>query len=182
MVSGRGMIRIAAVLAVLSMLAAAMLMPVAAQGQELKIGYLDMDRLRQSYQGFRDAEEAFQKQVTAMQEQVQSRQQEVEMLKQQYEARKTMLTAARRQQDEQNIMQKEQELMQFAQSQQMQLAQQEVELTRPLQESIFNVVQTLAKAENYTYIFDAGSLIYVDPLRARDLTGQVLEELQKEAN
>lgn len=179
MVSGRGMIRIAAVLA---MLAAVILLPVVAQGQELKIGYLDMDRLRQSYQGFRDAEATFQKQVTAMQEQVQTRQQEVEMLKQQYEARKTMLTAARRQQDEQNIMQKEQELMQFAQSQQMQLAQQEVELTRPLQESIFNVVQTLAKAENYTYIFDAGSLIYVDPLRARDLTGQVLEELQKEAN
>lgn len=182
MLSGRGMIRIAAVLAVLAMLAAVLLMPVAAHAQELKIGYLDMERLRQSYQGFRDAEEAFQKQVTAMQEQVQSRQQEVEMLRQQYEARKTMLTAARRQQDEQNIMQKEQELMQFAQSQQMQLAQQEVELTRPLQESILNVVQTLAKAENYTYIFDAGSLIYVDPLRARDLTGQVLEELRKEAN
>lgn len=179
MVSGRGMIRTAAVLATL---AAVMSLPVVAQGQELKIGYLDMERLRQSYQGFRDAEEAFQKQVTAMQEQVQSRQQEVEMLRQQYEARKTMLTAARRQQDEQNILQKEQELMQFAQSQQMQLAQQEVELTRPLQESIFNVVQTLAKAENYTYVFDAGSLIYVDPLRARDLTGQVLEELQKEAN
>ena len=179
MVSGRGMIRIAAVLAVL---AAVMLQPVVAQGQELKIGYLDMDRLRQSYQGFRDAEEAFQKQVTAMQEQVQSRQQEVEMLEQKYEARKTMLTAARRQQDEQNIMQKKQELMQFAQTQQMQLAQQEVELTRPLQESIFNVVQTLAKAENYTYIFDAGSLFYIDPLRAQDLTGQVLEELQKEAN
>ena len=179
MFSGRGMIRIAAVLA---MLAAATLRPVAAEGQELKIGYLDMERLRQSYQGFRDAEEAFQKQVTAMQDQVQSRQQEVEMLEQQYEARKTMLTAARRQQDEQNIMQKKQELMQFAQTQQMQLAQQEVELTRPLQESIFNVVQTLAKAENYTYIFDAGSLIYVDPLRAQDLTDRVLEELQKEAN
>ena len=176
MVSMKGMIRAAAILAV------AMLLPAMAQGQELKIGYLDMERLRQSYQGFRAAEEAFQKVAMDMQEQVQSRQQEVEMLKQQYEARKTMLTAARRQQDEQNIQQKEQELMQFAQTSQMQLAQQEVELTRPLQESIFNVVQTLAKAENYTYIFDAGSLIYVDPMRAQDLTGQVLEELQKEAN
>ena len=182
MLAGKGMIRAAAVLAVPAMLAAAMLLPVAVEGQELKIGYLDMERLRQSYQGFKDAEEAFQKQVTAMQEQIQSMRQEVEMLNQQYEARKTMLTAARRQQDEQNIMQKEQELMQFAQSQQMELAQQEVESTRPLQESIFNVVQTLAKAENYTYIFDAGSLIYVDPQRARDLTGQVLEELQKQAN
>lgn len=176
MVSMKGMIRAAAMLAV------AMLLPAMAQGQELKIGYLDMERLRQSYQGFRDAEEAYQKVAMDMQEQVQSRQQEVEMLKQQYEARKTMLTAARRQQDEQNILQKEQELVQFAQTSQMQLAQQELELTRPLQESIFNVVQTLAKAENYTYIFDAGSLIYVDPLRAQDLTGQVLEELQKEAN
>jgi len=174
MVSPRSMIRTAAVLAV------ALLLPAMAEGQELKIGYLDMDRLRQSYQGFRDAEEAFEKAVSNVREQVQNMQQEVEMLKQQYEARKTMLTAARRQQDEQNILQKEQELMQFAQSTQSQLAQQEVELTRPLQESIFNVVQTLAKAENYTYIFDAGSLIYVDPMRAQDLTGQVLEELQKE--
>lgn len=174
MVSSKGLIRTAAVLAIV------LLLPALAEGQELKIGYLDMERLRQSYQGFRDAEEAFQKIATEVQEQVRNRQQEVEMLKQQYEARKTMLTTARRQQDEQNIMQKEQELVQFAQTQQMQLVQQEVELTRPLQESIFNVVQTLAKAENYTYIFDAGSLIYVDPLRAQDLTGQVLEELQKE--
>ncbi len=174
MVSPRSLIRTAAVLAVV------LLLPAMAEGQELKIGYLDMERLRQSYQGFRDAEEAFEKAVSNVREQVQNMQQEVEMMKQQYEARKTMLTAARRQQDEQNILQKEQELMQFAQTTQSQLAQQEVELTRPLQESIFNVVQTLAKAENYTYIFDAGSLIYVDPLRAQDLTGQVLEELQKE--
>ena len=176
MVSPRSLIRTAAVLAVV------LLLPAMAEGQELKIGYLDMERLRQSYQGFRDAEEAFEKAVSNVREQVQNMQQEVEMMKQQYEARKTMLTAARRQQDEQNILQKEQELMQFAQTQQAQLAQQELDLTRPLQESIFNVVQTLAKAENYTYIFDAGSLIYVDPLRAQDLTGQVLEELQKEVN
>ena len=156
------------------------LLPEFAKGQDLKIGYLDMERLRQSYQGFRDAEEVFQKAARAVQEQVQNKQQEVEMLKQQYDARKTMLTAARRQQDEQNILQKEQELMQFAQNSQMQLAQQEVDLTRPLQESIFNVVQSLAKAENFTYIFDASALIYVDPLKARDLTGAVLEELQKE--
>lgn len=174
MVSPRRLIRTAAVLAIV------MLLPAMAEGQELKIGYLDMDRLRQSYQGFKDAEEAFEKVASDVREQVQNRQQEVEMMKQQYEARKTMLTAARRQQDEQNILQKEQELIQFAQTSQMQLAQQEVELTRPLQESIFNVVQTLARAENFTYIFDAGSLIYVDPLRAQDLTGQVLEELQKE--
>ena len=173
MVSPRGFTRFAAVLAV------ALLLPAMAEGQELKIGYLDMDRLRQSYQGFRDAEEAFEKAASDVREQVQNRQQEVEMLEQQYEARKTMLTAARRQQDEQDILQKKQELVQFAQTSQMRLAQQEVELTRPLQESIFNVVQALARAENFTYIFDAGSLIYVDPLRAQDLTGQVLEELQK---
>lgn len=174
MVSPRGLTRTAAVLAVV------LLLPAMVEGQELKIGYLDMERLRQSYQGFRDAEQAFEKIASDVREQVQNKQQEVEMLQQQYEARKTMLTAARRQQDEQNILQKEQELIQFAQTSQMQLAQQEVELTRPLQESIFNVVQTLAKAENFTYIFDAGSLIYVDPLRAQDLTGRVLEELQKE--
>lgn len=148
--------------------------------QQNKIGYIDLERIRQTYQGFRDAESEFQKAAKEIQDQVQSRQQQVEMMKQQYEARKTMLTAERRKQDEEKIIQEEQDLLQFIQSSQVQLAQQESDLTRPLQETIFNVVQEIAKTESYTYIFDASTLVYVDPLRAQDLTSRVLEELQKE--
>jgi Skp family chaperone for outer membrane proteins len=107
-------------------------------------------------------------------------QEDVERMKQQYEARKMMLTEQRRQEDERQISQKEQDLLKMVQDSQSALAQHEVELTKPLQEKIFTVVQTIAKAENYTYIFDASALIYVDPLKGTDLTNQILDELQKE--
>lgn len=157
-----------------------LIVPGLSSAQPVKIGYIDLERIRQSYQGFRDAEAEFQKAAKAVQDQVQARQQQVELMKQQHEARKTMLTPERRQQEEGNIVREEQDLLQFIQSSQMELAQQEADLTRPLQETIFAVVQMIAKEENYTYILDASTLIYVDPLKAQDLTSRVLEELEKE--
>ena len=105
---------------------------------------------------------------------------DVTSLKQKYEARKMMLTDAKRQEDERLIIQKEQDYLQYVQSQQQELAQKEVTLTRPLQEKIFTVVQSIAKAGNYTYVLYSEALAWVDPLKASDLTDQVLEELQKE--
>jgi len=151
-----------------------------ATAQQLKIGYIDMARVQQTYKGFKDAEAQFQKAAKDLQDKIRLAQEEVERMKQQYESRKMMLTEARRAEDERTIGQKEQDVMKLIQDSQAQLAQQEADLTRPLQEKVFTVVQTLAKAENYTYIFDASVLLYADPLKASDLTNQVLEELQKE--
>lgn len=148
--------------------------------QSVKIGYIDLEKIRQSYKGFKDAQAQFQKSVKESQDKVRMMEEEVTTLKQKYEARKMMLTEAKRQEDERLIMQKEQDMLQYIQSQQQELTQKEVVLTRPLQEKIFTVVQSIAKADNYTYVLDFNALIYVDPLKGSDLTDQVLEELQKE--
>lgn len=148
--------------------------------QQLKLGYIDMARIQQTYKGFKDAEAQFQKAAKDLQDKIRVSQEALEQQKQQYESRKMMLTEQRRQDDEKQIAQKEQELMKQVQDSQGLLAQQEADLTRPLQEKIFTVVQAIAKAENYTYIFDASVLIYVDPQKGADLTNQVLEELDKE--
>lgn len=151
-----------------------------ATAQQMKLGYIDMARIQQTYKGFKDAEAQFQKIAKELQDKIRVNQEALELQKQQYESRKMMLTEQRRQDDEKQIVQKEQELMKQVQDSQGSLAQQEADLTRPLQEKIFTVVQTIAKAENYTYIFDASVLIYVDPQKGADLTSQVLEELDKE--
>lgn len=151
-----------------------------AVAQQLKLGYIDMARIQQTYKGFKDAEAQFQKAAKDLQDKIRVNQEALEQQKQQYESRKMMLTEQRRQDDEKQIAQKEQELMKQVQDSQGVLAQQESDLTRPLQEKIFTVVQVIAKAENYTYIFDASVLIYVDPQKGVDLTNQVLEELGKE--
>lgn len=151
-----------------------------ADAQTMKIGYIDLERIQQSYKGFKDAQSEFQKTVKESQDRVRLMQEELEALKQKYEARKLMMTEEKRREDERFILQKEQDLLQHIQATQQDLAQKELSLTKPLQEKIFNVVSTIAKDQNYTYVLDASALIYVDPLRASDLTAQVLEELEKE--
>ena len=148
--------------------------------QNNKIGYVDLERIRQTYKGFKDAQSQFQKSVKDSQDKVRMMEEEVATMKQRYEARKMMLTDTKRQEDERLIIQKEQEMLQYIQMQQQELAQKEMALTRPLTEKILGVVESIATSENFTYIMDASTLIYIDPVRASDLTGLILEELAKE--
>ena len=148
--------------------------------QNTKIGYVDLERIRQTYKGFKDAQSQFQKSVKDSQDKVRVMEEEVAGMKQRYEARKMMLTDTKRQEDERLIIQKEQEMLQYIQVQQQELAQKEMALTRPLTEKILGVVELIATAENFTYIMDASTLIYIEPVRASDLTGLILEELAKE--
>ena len=159
---------------------ASLMMVQDAIAQNTKIGYVDLERIRQTYKGFKDAQSQFQKSVKDSQDKVRMMEEEVAGMKQRYEARKMMLTDTKRQEDERLIIQKEQEMLQYIQVQQQELAQKEMALTRPLTEKILGVVELIATAENFTYIMDASTLIYIDPVRASDLTGLILEELAKE--
>lgn len=156
-----------------------MMMP-GAFAQTVKLGYIDLEKIQQTYKGFKDAQAQFEKSVKESQDKVRVMREEVDDLKQKYETRKLMMTEEKRKEDEQTISRKEQDLLQYIQSTQQELAQKEQALTKPLQDKIFSVVSTIAKAENYTYVFESSALIYVDPTKASDLTGRVLEELQKE--
>ncbi|MBI4550909.1 MAG: OmpH family outer membrane protein [Candidatus Latescibacteria bacterium] len=148
--------------------------------QTIKVGYIDLEKIQQTYKGFKDIQVQFDKAVKESQDKVRVMREEVDDLKQKYEARKLMMTEEKRKEDEQVIDRKEQDLLQYIQSTQQELAQKEQTLLKPLQEKIFGIVSTLAKTENYTYVFDSSALIYVDPVKGSDLTGRVLEELQKE--
>ncbi|SVD01508.1 uncharacterized protein METZ01_LOCUS354362, partial [marine metagenome] len=67
--------------------------------QNNKIGYVDLERIRQTYKGFKDAQSQFQKSVKDSQDKVRMMEEEVASMKQRYEARKMMLTDTKRQED-----------------------------------------------------------------------------------
>ena len=110
---------------VISVMASVTVIP-DAFAQNTKIGFVDLERIRQSYKGFKDAQSQFQKSVKDSQDKVRMMEEEVTGLKQRYEARKMMLTDTKRQEDERLIVQKEQELLQYIQVQQQELAQKEI--------------------------------------------------------
>ena len=71
---------------------ASLMMVQDAIAQNTKIGYVDLERIRQTYKGFKDAQSQFQKSVKDSQDKVRMMEEEVAGMKQRYEARKMMLT------------------------------------------------------------------------------------------
>jgi len=53
-------------------------------------------------------------------------------------------------------------LQQYSQSMQVDLQNKQLELLKPFQDKLINAIQEVAKAENFTYIFDTSTLTYYE--------------------
>ena len=83
----------------------------------------------------------------------------------------------------------QQSIQEFQQNIQVELQQQESDLINPIQQKAIETVQKLAKDGGYVYVFEIGSLLYVNEAQSTDLTpaarkalgipeGRTIEDLQ----
>ena len=66
----------------------------------------------------------------------------------------------------------------FQQSIQVELQQQQAQLMEPIQKKAMEVVEKLAKAGGYTFVFDTSQFYYVDKAQCKDLTPDARKELK----
>ena len=109
----------------------------------------------------------------------------------QYQQKAESWTAAVRQSKEKEITDVQNRLTEFQQTIQQELQQQQNELMAPIQQKAIEAVEKLAKEGGYVYVFEVGSMLYIDPKQSTDLTpaarkalnipdGRTLETLQAE--
>ncbi len=150
--------------------------------QQLKIGYVDVVRLKQEYKEFRDAEAKFEKYMAVQQAKADSMQQEMQQIADRLEKQDLMLTDQAKNDLRENLMVKQNEYQTFA-NQVMgndgEAAQKEYELSKPIIEKINTVIKLIALKGSYSFILDstAGTVLYGD--EKYDITEQVLAELNK---
>jgi outer membrane protein len=150
--------------------------------QELKIGYVDVLRLKQEYKEYQQAEAQFQKQMNVWQARADSMQQQMQELADKLEKQSLMLTEQAKNDIRQELLVKQNEYQVFV-SEVMgpegEAAAKEYELSKPLLEKIETVIKLIALKGNYAYILDrtAGSVLYAD--EKYDITDKVLVELNK---
>ena len=165
------------------LLAAAVLLalPMAASGQ-LKLGYIDSNRILQEYEDVRDAQAKLEKETRRLQAEYNVFVTRLDSMQREFDKQRLLLTNDMVRTKEVEI----QTLLQSTQLYQQQVFGQEGELYRfqaqlmaPILDKIDNAVKQVGAEKSYDFIIDAagGALVYALP--AHDLTVDVIAQLRR---
>jgi outer membrane protein len=155
----------------------------AAAYADLKIGFIDSERIFAGYKATNQAQAEFNADVEKWQQDVEGRRRELEKLTEEFQAQSLILSEAKRREREEEIQRKRSELDAFVQEiwgPSGKIAQRNEQLTRPIVEKIREVLEDIAGAQGIALVLDAtdGNVVYAD--RALDLTDEVLTRLNQE--
>jgi outer membrane protein len=149
---------------------------------ELKVGFINSEKIFAEYQGTKDAQDKFNKEVAVWEQEATVRQKEMKDLKDQLEKQSLLLSTERKKEIEATLQTKMAEYQKFLQEkfgQDGEALKKNETLTKPIIEQINVILEQIAKAENFDFIFDAraGSLVFAKP--GYDLTDRVVLALNK---
>ena len=162
----------------LTLVAAAMARPLAAQ--EIKLGYIDAEKVLQAFSGYKDAEAQFAKQREAWNQAVDTRSRELKAMEEDFKAQELMLSDAKKREKLSELEKRSKDLEQYYQQifgPSGEAARKRDELLRPIIDRVNVIVREVGEQEKYTMIFDSASLgiAYASP--GIDLTDKIIERL-----
>ena len=150
-----------------------------AAAQDMKIGYVDVDRMMQNFPEHEDASKTYEKELQNWQTQLGEYQQEISRLEEEYEQRAMLFSPEKKKEKVDEITGKRQEAAKFYQdifSEGGKAAQRQSELWAPIYAKINKAIEILGERESYSMIFNAQGLLYAQD--SLDITDKVLEILK----
>lgn len=151
--------------------------------KEVKIGYIDSERIYQGFQETTSAKTAMEKELTKYKKTADSLKMRLDSAETEYESQKLMLSDAGKVTKQTEIEQMHKEYNQYLESvwgKSGKIEQKNRELLTPIVAKINEAVERIAKEEGFTLILDAAESKIVYAELGLDLTDLVLEELNKE--
>lgn len=162
-------------------LAAAVLMAVPASAQS-KIGHINSEAIMQSLPEAIDAQKSLDAMVAQWESELQKMQAEWKKRFDEYDKKKLILTEQARAEEERRLRELDQSIVDYRNKkfgQNGELFQKQNEVMKPIQNKLFQVLETLAKEEGYDYIFDrSGEILLLYANESNDLTPKVLARMQ----
>jgi len=166
--------------AALMLFAAAALNTASAQ---LKIGYVNSERIFTQFEGTKVAQEQFNKEVARWEQEASQRAKTISDLRGQLEKQSLLLSADRKKTLEDSLRQliiTHERFLQEKFGQRGEVLTRNEQLTRPILERIQRIIDRIAKDEQFDFIFDlrAGGLVFAKD--SYDLTDRILAQLARE--
>ncbi|CAN5738362.1 hypothetical protein BH23GEM9_BH23GEM9_32050 [soil metagenome] len=147
---------------------------VAAEAQQLRIGYINSDRIVAESPAFAGVRDALEREFASLRQELRTLETELQAADDQLQAQATTLTEAVRQQRQQALQQQFARYQERRQQIQQQVAAREEQLLTPVMERMRVALEEVRRTGNFTFIIDPpdGLVVAVDP--AMDVTSEVL--------
>ena len=166
----------------------AALLPLAAFGADAipRIGVVDSKAIFEGFKGTKESQDKYDKQVASWEQEVADKQKELANLKEKFEKQSLMLSEEKKKNLQAEFMSKQADLQKLAQSlygKDGRVVRENEKFTAPIIQKIRTVVQTVAKAEGYDFVFDkASGAVFFTSKDEFDITSKVLDRLNAEYN
>jgi outer membrane protein len=163
----------------LSIFIIAMLMGITVYSQ--KYGYVDTDYILANIPEYLDAIDILDEFSIKWQKEIEQKFAEIDQLYKAYQAEAVLLPEDMKKERENEIIQKEKEAKDLQKQrfgQNGDLFKKRQDLVQPIQEKIYNAIETVAETNNYAFVFDrAGSLSLLYVKDRYDISDDVLDEV-----
>lgn len=147
-----------------------------------KIAYIDSDAIMKQLPDYQDTQKKLDAQIKEWQEELGKLERDWKAKYEDYDKRKLILSEQRRVEIEKELVQLEDQISKYRQDKfgvRGELFQKQEELMKPIQNRIFNVIQDIAKENDYDFVFDrSGDIMFLYAKEEYDITNLVLEKLQ----
>ena len=166
----------------------ALLLPLSAFAAESipRIAVVDSKALFDGYKGTKDAQDKYDKQVALWEQEVADKQKELANLKDKYDKQSLMLSEERKKNLQAEFASKQADLQKLAQSlygKDGRVVRENEKFTGPIVQKIRAVVQMVAKAEGYDFVFDKSSgAVFYTSKDEFDISAKVLDRLNADYN
>ncbi len=153
-----------------------------ALGADLKVGFIDSERIFNEYKGVQEAQKQFDQDIQTWKAQATEMKSSVDKLRLEVESQRLMLSDSKLQEKESELQTKIRDHEAFVQriwGPGGELELRNEALTKPIIAKIRQIVDKIGLDENYSLILDAADGNVVFGNKALDLTDRVLEELGK---
>jgi len=146
-----------------------------------KIAYVDTDYILSKIPEFSDAQAQLDDLASQWQKEIEAKFLEIDKMYKEYQANKVLYPDEMRQRKENEIVAKEKQVKDFQQGKfgsEGELFKKRQELIKPIQERVYNSIQSVADKNNYAIIFnksDGVTMIYTNS--KYDVSDEVLDNL-----
>jgi Skp family chaperone for outer membrane proteins len=150
-----------------------------------RIGYIDMEYILESVPEYKEASKQLEGKVQRWKQDIDKRQKEIDLISLNLSNERVLLTKELIDEREEEIKIKEDEMLQYQQDRfgpSGDLMIQKRQLVQPIQDQVFNIVQEIAEAKKYDFIFDkSADIVMLFAAKRNDISDLVLRSINRAA-
>lgn len=150
---------------------------------QLKIGYVDSKTIMKELDDAKDVQQRMDALVLEWKDDLKKLENDLKAMEDDFERRKLILSTSKKRELEKEIRELKDQISDFKQKKfgvNGELFKKQEELMKPVQNKVFNAIQTVAEDQELDYVFDrSGDMMFLYAKADHDITYLVIEELNK---